>query len=120
MKTMFGGLKDMFEELKRLAGVAWQNRKIRNRVLWGGAIFVVLQLYFVRELIAAELLFGVFFAFALALTGLFYVVGTIGMQGLDWAEIGVRAVATTARRGYSALEEISKKPIRHPHSESAR
>jgi hypothetical protein len=110
----------MLDELKKMAGDAWQNRKIRNRVIWGVAIFVVLQLYFVRELIAAELLFGMLFAFALALTGLFYVVGTIGMKGLDWTEMGVRVVATTARRGYSTLEEISKKPFRHPHSESAR
>jgi hypothetical protein len=28
-------------------------------------------------------------------------------------------IASSARRGYSTVEEISKKPLRHPHSESA-
>ncbi len=97
----------------------WQNTKVRNRVGWGLAIFLVLQLYFVRELIAAELLFGVLFAFMFALAGLFYVVGTIGVIGRGWAEAGARVVAVSARRGYSTFEEISKKPFRHPHSESA-
>jgi hypothetical protein len=35
-------------------------------------------------------------------------------------EAGVRAVAPVARRGYARIEEISKKPFRHPRSESAR
>jgi hypothetical protein len=92
---------------------------LRKRVGWGLAIFLVLQMYFVREMIAAELLFGMLFVFMFALASLFYLVGTVGMNGRTWAEAGVRVVATSARRGYSSLEEISKKPFRHPHSESA-
>jgi hypothetical protein len=113
MKTVIG-------EVKEMASGFWQNKKARNRAGWGLGIFLVLQLYFVRELIAAELLFGMLFAFMLALAALFYVVGTIGINGRDWAEAGARVVASSARRGYSTLEEISKKPFRHPHSESAR
>jgi hypothetical protein len=107
-------------ELKSYARTLAQNPKVRKRFGWGLAIFLVLQLYFVRELIAAELLFGMLFAFLLALAGLFYAIGTIGINGRSWAEAGVRVVATSARRGYGTLEEISKKPFRHPHSESAR
>jgi hypothetical protein len=33
-------------------------------------------------------------------------------------EAGARAVAPFARRGYTKMEEISKKPFRHPRSES--
>ena len=106
-------------ELKQHANAFWQNKTLRNRVGWGLAIFLVLQLYFVRELIAAELLFGMLFLFVFALAALFYAVGTIGMNGRTWAEAGARVVATSARRGYSTLEEISKRPFRHPHSESA-
>jgi hypothetical protein len=112
MKTVSG-------ELKELASAAWQNKKVRNRVGCGLAIFFVLQLYFVRELVAAELLFGILFVFLFSLAALCYAVGTIGVNGREWAEIGARAVASSARRGYSALEEVSKKPFRHPHSESA-
>lgn len=106
-------------QLKSFAGTVTQNSKLRKRIGWGLAIFLILQLYFVRELLAAELLFGLGFAVVLALVGIFYLVGTIGERALDWAEAGVRVTATAARRGYSGLEEISKRSFRHPHSESA-
>jgi hypothetical protein len=116
---MRGSMKTYLAELKELADSFWQNKKVRNRVGWGLGIFLVLQVYFVRELLAAELLFGLLFAFMVSLAVLFYAVGTIGVNGLNWAEAGARVVASSARRTYSAFEEISKKPFRHPHSESA-
>jgi len=113
-------MKIVLAELKNYANAFWQNKPLRKRVGWGLAIFLVLQLYFVRELIAAELIFGVLFVLMFALAALFYVVGTIGMNGRAWAEAGARVVAISARRGIGTLEELSKKPFRHPHSESAR
>jgi hypothetical protein len=94
--------------------------KTRKRIVWTLAVLFVLQIYFVRELIAAELLFAVVFAVLATLAGICYVLGTIGERSFDWTETGVRVIATTAKRGYSALEDLSKKPFRHPHSESAR
>lgn len=93
--------------------------KTRKRIIWTASVLLILQLYFVRELIAAELLFGALFAALFLFVGICYLVGTIGERGLDWAEIGVRVIATTARRSYAMVEELSKKPFRHPHSESA-
>jgi hypothetical protein len=112
-------MKIVLAQLKNYASDFWQNKPLRKRTAWGVAIFIVLQLYFVRELIAAELLFGILFLFLFSLAALFYAVGTIGIEGRSWAEAGARVVATSARRGYSTLEDISKKPFRHPHSESA-
>ncbi len=111
MNTILGQLKEF------VGGI---NPKTRLRIIWTLAALFILQLYFVRELIAAELLFGAVFAAIFLLAGICYIIGTIGERGLDLAEIGVRAIVPTARRTYSALEEISKKPFRHPHSESAR
>jgi hypothetical protein len=113
-------MKMFWSEIKEYASSLAQNKKFRKRAGWTLGIFFVLQLYFVRELIAAELLFGLLFAVMFVLAAIFYLVGTIGERGLDWAEMGVRVVASQSRRAYSAIEEISKKPIRHPHSESAR
>ena len=93
--------------------------KTRRRLFWTLGTLFILQLYFVRALIAAELLFVVLFAAMFALAGICYLLGTIGEHGLDWAEAGVRVIASTARRSRSAIEEISKKSFRHPHSESA-
>jgi hypothetical protein len=112
-------MKIVLAELKNYANAFWQNKPVRKRAGWALAVFLVLQLYFVRELIAAELLFGMLFVFLFVLATLSYVVGTIGMNGRSWAEAGARVVATSARRGFGTLEEISKKPFRHPHSESA-
>ena len=112
-------MRVFLDTLKNNATAFRQNKVLRKRVGWSVAIFFILQLYFVRELIAAELLFGMIFVFLFAMAALFYAVGTIGMNGRTWAEQGVRIAAASARRAYGTLEELSKKPFRHPHSESA-
>lgn len=94
--------------------------KVRKGLVSVVAVFFVLQLYFVRELIAAEVIFGLVFLAILAVVGVSYLLGTLGERGLEWAEVGVRAIAGSAKRGYVALEEVSKRPFRHPRSESAR
>jgi|SRR5208282_5790608 len=111
-------MNTILAQLKELAGGI--SPKTRRRIAWTLAVLFIFQLYFVRELIAAELLFGAVFAGIFLLAGICYLIGTIGERGLDLAEIGVRAIVPTARRTYSTLGEISKKPFRHPHSESAR
>jgi len=94
--------------------------KVRKRLLFVLAIFLFLQLYFVRELIAAELLFGLGFLVLAVLGGIFYLVGSVGERSFDLMESGARAISPLARRVYAKLEGISKKPFRHPRSESAR
>jgi hypothetical protein len=93
--------------------------RVRNTTLSLLAVGIVLQIYFVRELLAAELLFGAVFALLFLLGGLLYLLGAITEHGFDWTEVGARLLAHSARRGYAALEEISRKPFRHPRSESA-
>ena len=69
--------ENRLSEVKKHASGFWQNKPLRNRTGWGLAIFFVLQLYFVRELIAAELAFrNVVRCSLFALASLFYVVGT--------------------------------------------
>jgi hypothetical protein len=101
-----------------LVGVI-EKAKVRKGLLFILGIFFVLQVYFVRELVAAELLFGLGFAVLMVLGGIVYLVGAIGERGLDWMATGVQVTATAARRGYAGLEELSRKPFRHPRSESA-
>lgn len=101
-----------------LVGVI-EKAKVRKGLLFILGIFFVLQVYFVRELVAAELLFGLCFAVLMVLGGVIYLVGAIGERGLDWMATGVQVTATAARRGYAGLEELSRKSFRHPRSESA-
>jgi hypothetical protein len=112
-------MKIIKQKLSALISAVKENSKLRNRILMGLAVFAILQTYFVRELIAAELLFVLGFAVFFTLGVIFYVVGAIGERGLDLAEAGIRVAAPIARRSFSALEEISRRPFRHPRSESA-
>lgn len=100
-------------------GVFAKRAKLQKGTLYIIGSFFVLQLYFVRELVAAELLFVLGFAALLLLGAVVYFIGAMGMRGLDAAESGVRVIADSARRSYDAIEEISRKPFRHPRSESA-
>jgi hypothetical protein len=112
MKTGVGNLQSLI----RKAAASW---RVRSTMFWVLGLLFVLQLYFVRELLAAELLFGMAFAALLALGGLFYVLGALGERGFGWTEAGVRVLAASTRRGFSSLEEISRKAMRAPRSESA-
>jgi hypothetical protein len=100
-------------------GVFARKAKLQKGTLYILGAFFVLQLYFVRELLAAEFLFVLGFAALLLLGAVVYFVGAMSMRGLDLAESGVRVIADSARRAYDTLEEISRKPFRHPRSESA-
>jgi hypothetical protein len=112
-------MKILFELMKSVVVGIGQKAKVRKGMLSLAAIFLILQMYFIRELLAAELLFGLGFAVLLMLGCVFYIVGAIGDKGLDWAEVGIRVASNLARRSYAGLEELSRKPFRHPRSESA-
>lgn len=95
------------------------NKQFRKWLILSLAVLFVLQLYFVREMLAAEVLFGVFFVVLMILAGIFYAVGAVGERGLDLAEAGIRVAARSARWSYGALEDLSKRQFRHRHSQSA-
>jgi hypothetical protein len=71
-----------------------QKAKVRKGLLSMLGIFFILQVYFVRELVAAELLFVLGFAVLMVLGGMIYLVGAIGERGLDWMEAGVHFSAS--------------------------
>jgi hypothetical protein len=95
--------------------------KNTRKWLWLGlAAFVALQIYFVQELLAALMLFtGVFVVLALVALVL-YLVDRAGQWGLGWAGAHARPAAQMARRGLTAVEDLSKKPFHRPRSETVR
>jgi len=98
--------------LEQAVRKAWSEKKARKWTLVGLAAVVALQIYFVQEMLAALILFtGVFVVFALAALAL-YLVDRAGQWGLGWA-------GHQARRGLTMAEEISKKQLRRPRSETA-
>jgi hypothetical protein len=81
--------------------------RIKKWMWWTLAGWVALQLYFVREMLAAELLFGLFFAALLLLGVVSYLVGVAGERFFSWAEKRARFLAPVARRAFRGLEEIA-------------
>ena len=75
-------MKTFLEQSKSLSLLIVEKAKVRRGLLLGTGIFFVFQLYFVRELLAAELLFGLGFAVLLALVAVAYLVGSLGERGL--------------------------------------
>ncbi|HUO34709.1 MAG TPA: hypothetical protein VMU43_06940 [Candidatus Acidoferrum sp.] len=112
-------MRNIIEQLKSWLSNTVENPKVRKRGLIATAVFLILQIYFVRELIAAELLFVLAFVVCLALAGIFYVVGTLGERSFDLIEAGVKAASGPTRRGIAAIEEYGRKSVRHISSESA-
>jgi hypothetical protein len=107
------------DQIGAVSGRLFHNKQFRKWFFSALAVAFVLQVYFVREMLAAEVLFGIVFAVVVLLCGLFYVVGALGERGLDLAESGIRVAARSARWSFSALEEVSKRQFRHRHSQSA-
>ncbi|MGB2670321.1 MAG: hypothetical protein WA621_16310 [Candidatus Acidiferrum sp.] len=92
----------------------------RKWMWWFLGVVVALQLYFVRELLAAFALFAVGFA-AIA-----FVIMSLYMLQKAW-ETGVQRVADSqnpvvdmARRGVNAVEDMARRPFHRPGSAAAR
>lgn len=95
------------------------DKKVRKWMWLGLVAIVALQIYFVQELLAALMLFtGVFILLAIVAVVL-YLIDRAGQWGLGWAGQHARPAAKLARRGWTAVEEISKKPFHRPRSETA-
>lgn len=112
-------MKIILARLNAFVAVVTAKAKLRKGTLTALGFFFFLQVYFVRELLAAELLFGVVFGVLLIIGATAYLLGAIGERGLDVAEAGIRVLARSARRGYSLVDEVSRKSFRHARSESA-
>jgi len=89
----------------------------RKWMWWFLAVVVALQMYFVKELLAAFALFAMGFA-AIA-----FVIVSFYMLHKGW-EVAVERVAESghpvvniARRGAAAVEDLARRPLRRPGSE---
>jgi hypothetical protein len=112
-------MKSLWDHFGRVSTQFFHKKQVRKWLIVSFTVLFVLQLYFVREMLAAEVLFAMFFVVLLALCGIFYAVGALGERGLDLAEVGIRAVARSARWSFNTVEDISKRQFRHRHSQSA-
>ncbi len=83
------------------------------------AALVALQIYFVRELLAALFLFTLGFGALAGVALVFFLFERASHRSLAWVEPRTRSVGVLARRGLGLLEDLSKRPFRRPRSEPA-
>jgi len=113
-------MNKLWEQSKCLILKAAKEPKIRKPVLRGFAVLLILQIYFVRELIVAEALFAIGFVVVMAIVGICYALGTAGLKGIDLTETGLRLAAQGARRSYDMLEIFARESVRHLPSETTK
>lgn len=91
----------------------------RKWMWWFLAVVVALQMYFVKELLAAFALFALGFAAIAAVVVAAYTLHKgweVAVERL--AESGY-PVVNMARRGAAAVEDLARRPLRRPGSETA-
>jgi hypothetical protein len=97
-----------------------KNKDNSRKLMWwflgaGGA----LQLYFVRELLAAFALFAAVFAvFGVVIASLYMLQKGWAVAVEHVAESG-HPIVTMAKRSVSAVEDLARRPIRRPGSAAA-
>jgi hypothetical protein len=84
----------------------------RSWKMWTGiavGALAAVQLYFVREMLAALFLFTVLFVIVATVFLMLWLVDRAGQRTLAWAEPQTRELARLARRGVAIAEELGKK-----------
>jgi hypothetical protein len=90
----------------------FRDSKAKKWIWIGLGAVAALQIYFVRELLIALMLFTGLFIVCAIIALVLYLIDRASRWGLDVA-------GTQAKRALNAAEEISKKPLRRPRSETA-
>jgi len=98
----------------------FSEKKARKWMWMGLLAFVALQVYFVQEMLAALMLFAGVFAILATMALALYLIDRAGQWSLEWAGQYARPALQLARRGWVLVEDLSKKPFRHPRSEPVR
>jgi hypothetical protein len=90
---------------------------------WMWLFLVVLgavQLYAVRELLAAFAIFVLGFALIAFCVGSIYFLHKAWEAGVGWAVASRHPVLLAVRRSIAAIEDLAQRPIRRPDSEPVR
>jgi hypothetical protein len=96
-----------------------QSENKARRWMWGFLIALgALQIYYVQEMLAALFLFTLAFAFFAVIALAFYAANRASQASLARVEPVARVAARAGRRTFGFIEYLSKKPFRHPHSET--
>jgi sensor histidine kinase regulating citrate/malate metabolism len=96
------------------------NTKKTRKWLWISlAALAALQVYFVRELMAALFLFSVGFVIIAIAALVIYLFDRASQRTMDWAKPQTLRAARIARRALARAEEVRRKQLHRQRSETA-
>jgi hypothetical protein len=85
---------------------------------WFLAVVVALQMYFVKELLAAFALFAMGLRRSLSLSASVYILHKGWEVAVERVAESGHPVVNMARRGAAAVEDLARRPLRRPGSET--
>jgi hypothetical protein len=91
--------------------------KGRKWLWWCLALLAAMQLYFVREILAAYLLFTIGFILVAAMVAGVYILQTAWEMALSHATRYTGPVLSLVRRSWGYAEVVTKRPLRRPGSQ---
>jgi hypothetical protein len=95
-------------------------KKNRKRLWIALAALAALQVYFVRELIAALVLFSILFVVVAAVALGVYLFDRASQRTMDWAEPQTVKAAELAKKALEQAEKVSKKQLHRLRSATVR
>ena len=101
--------------IHRLRMQATEHKNILSAAIMTVAGLLVFEFYFLRELLAAELLFGLAFAALSSMVAMFYLIGVSCQRGFDRTEAHVHFLVGSVRRTVNLLEMPTGKTFVHQH-----
>lgn len=108
-------LRHQWTLIYRLRAQAAEHKNILSAAVMTVAGLLVFEFYVLRELLAAELLFGLAFAVLSSLAAMFYLIGVACERGFDRTETHVHFLIGSVRRTVNLLEMPTAKAFVHQH-----
>jgi hypothetical protein len=85
-----------------------------SKWVWIGlAALVAIQVYYVREMLAALFIFAVLFGFGAVIAFVLFLFDRASQKTVEWAEPQAKRATQAARRGLTHLEEEISKKLPH-------
>lgn len=91
----------------------FRNKKVQNWLWFSLAALIAVQMYFVREMLAALFIFAVLFALGAGVVFVLFLFDQISQRTVEWAEPQAKRAVHAARRGVVHLEEEISKKLPH-------
>ena len=90
-----------------------EDKKIRKWMWIALAAFIGIQIYYVREMLAALFIFAVLFGFGAVIVFVLFLLDRASQKTVEWAEPQAKRATHAARRGVVYLEEEISKKLPH-------